>query len=265
LAAAVIVWPPLPVWLPPLLAAPFVGSLLGVLILRLPAGRPVTWSRSACDHCGASLGPAELVPIASFLLQKGRCRRCGRLITPFHFAIELAATALVVPAALLQADPLELWLDCVLGWTLLALAWIDWRTLRLPDVLTLPLLLLGLAVTLVTEPTAITQHVAAAALGYMSFWAIATVYRHLRGRDGLGAGDAKLFAAAGAWLGLAMMPWVLLLASSAGLVAALGLAMAGRRIAASTALPFGPWLALSLWLLWLWQGLSDRGQWGMIG
>ena len=81
----------------------------------------------------------------------------------------------------------------------------------------------------------------------------------LRGREGLGAGDAKLLAAAGAWLGLAPLPWVVLLAAGAGLVVALVWALAGTRISAGTAIPFGPWLALVMWLLWLYHDLYGGG------
>ena len=77
----------------PLLAAPFVGSVLGVLILRLPAGRPVVLARSACEDCGAALQPQDLVPLLSYAALRGRCRRCGHPIGWFHPAVELAALA----------------------------------------------------------------------------------------------------------------------------------------------------------------------------
>jgi leader peptidase (prepilin peptidase)/N-methyltransferase len=240
-----------------LLLAPFVGSFLGVLIRRLPAGRPVALSRSVCESCGARLTVWQLIPVVSYLMQRGRCGHCGARIGRFHLAVELAAVAVVVVAAVVEPDPSSLWMDCVLGWTLLTLAWIDWQWLRLPDVLTLPLLLAGLGVTLLRDPDAITEHAAAAILAYLSLQGIAIAYRRLRGREGLGAGDAKLLAAAGAWLGLALLPWVLLLGATAGLLAALAWTLAGRRIDRGTALPFGPWLALALWLLWLYRDAFD--------
>jgi leader peptidase (prepilin peptidase)/N-methyltransferase len=112
------------VWdeLAPVLAAPFVGSFLGVLIRRLPAGRGIAWSRSACERCQHALGPADLVPIASFIALHGRCRHCAAPIARMHLAIELAA--LLVPLCALSAGlraPDVLWLGCGLGWTLLAL------------------------------------------------------------------------------------------------------------------------------------------------
>jgi leader peptidase (prepilin peptidase)/N-methyltransferase len=135
-----------PDWLP-LAAAPFVGSFAGVLVRRLPRGQPVVLARSRCEGCGAALGAAELVPLLGYAWQRGQCRRCGGRIAPFHPAIELGA--LIVAAWAVAADQagLRLWFDCALGWTLLALAWIDAEWLVLPDPLTLPLVLAGLAAT----------------------------------------------------------------------------------------------------------------------
>jgi leader peptidase (prepilin peptidase)/N-methyltransferase len=242
------------VWELPLLLAPCVGSFLAVLILRLPAGRPVVLSRSVCDRCGTRLAVRDLIPLASYLIRRGRCRFCRALIDPTHLAVELAAVAILLPPALLESDPLKLWLDCLLGWTLLTLSWIDWQWLRLPDVLTLPLLLAGLGVTWFCQPSDLTEHAAAAMIAYLSLQGLALAYRGFRGRDGLGAGDAKLLAAAGAWTGLTPLPWLVLLAASTGLVAAFVLSLAGRRLDRYTALPFGPFLSVAFWLCWLCRG-----------
>ena len=146
-----------------------------------------------------------------------------------------------------------LWEGCALGWTLLALAWIDWRYFILPDVLTLPLLLAGLGVAAGEGRAAALDGALGAALGYGGLWLVGALYRRLRGRDGLGGGDAKLLAAGGAWLGAAALPWVLLGAAVGGLAIA---ALTRRGILAPTlAVPFGPPLAAAIWLVWLWPGL----------
>ncbi len=240
-----------PTCLPPLIAAPFIGSFLGVLIRGLPASRPVVARRSACESCGHALGPAQLVPIVSFIVQRGRCRHCGARIAPMHLGVELAALGVAAWAAMTLPDAPTLWLGCALGWTLLALGWIDWLHMILPDVLTLPLVLMGLAATWILDPDAVADHAAAAALGYLAFRALEIGYRRLRGRDGLGQGDAKLLAAAGAWVGLAALPMVIFGGAVAGLCAALVMRLRGERIGATTALPFGPALALALWVVWL--------------
>jgi leader peptidase (prepilin peptidase)/N-methyltransferase len=241
----------IPVWLWPMLAAPYVGSFLGVLITRLPMAAPVVISRSACPHCGVRLGVGDLVPIASFIALRGCCRHCGHRIGWFYPAVELAAVAIAAWACWAEADPVWIWIACGLGWTLLALGWIDWTSFLLPDALTLPLLLVGLAVTAVEEPEALADHCLAAALGYLSFAGIGLAYRRLRGRDGLGGGDAKLIAAAGAWCGLEALPSVVLGSAALGLLAALGAALAGRTLTSRTWIPFGTCIALAFWLVWL--------------
>lgn len=224
-----------------------------MLIRRLPAGRPVAWARSTCEACGATLAARDLLPLASYLLLRGRCRACRARIAPFHFAVELAALGIAVWATVATpADPARVWAGCGLGWALLTLAWIDWRHLRLPDAITLPLVPAGLAVTLWLEPERLATHAAGAVAGYLAFRGIAWIYRRLRGREGLGQGDAKLLAVAGAWLGWDALPMVVLLAALLGIGLALTLApRRGDGLDHGLPLPFGPCLALAIWLGWL--------------
>ncbi len=236
-----------------LVLAPFIGSWLGVVIRHAPAGRGQVpkgwaWRRSACESCGHRLGPAELVPLLSFAVLRGRCRACFAPIGWFSLAIEIAALA--VAAAALAADGLtaRAWVDAGLGWALLAAGWIDAETLILPDAITLPLILAGLGVTAVFAPATLTDHAAATVLGYLAFRLLNAGYRALRGREGLGAGDARLFAAAGAWAGVAALPEVVLLAGCLGIVWIVGWRIvAGGRL--DQPAPFGPALALALFSL----------------
>jgi leader peptidase (prepilin peptidase)/N-methyltransferase len=242
----------LPDWLAPILVSPIAGSFLGVLIRRLPAGEDVVRARSHCEACGRTLGPAELVPLLSFAMLRGRCRGCGGPIGLFHPAVELAALAVAIWAACLD-DGARLWADCVLGWTLLALGWIDARAMVLPDILTLPLVLAGLGWALTAEPGGLADHAAGAALGWLIFWAVSRGYKALRGRDGLGEGDAKLLAAGGAWVGWAGLGPVMLGAAVTGLAIALASRVRGQSLNALTAIPFGPPLAFAIWIVWLYM------------
>lgn len=155
----------------------------------------------------------------------------------------------VVVAIFDTGTSLHLWLDCLLGWTLLTLAWVDADKYHLPDWLTLPLVLAGLAVTAWETPEALTDHALAAALGYLLFRSVAWAYRWWRGRDGLGQGDAKLMAAGGAWLGLAALSWLVLIAAITALVAAAIARLAGYRLDRASAIPFGPFIALAFFVL----------------
>ena len=235
-----------------LFVAPFVGSLLGVLIRRLPCENPDLWGRSACPACGTTLSPRDLVPVLSFLWLRARCRTCTARIDPFHLWIELAAVVVVI-WAILSGRTETLAADCLLGWTLLALAWIDWETLLLPDALTLPLLLAGLGAAWWFDPDSLTDHAAAAAAGWAVFGGLAFLWRRLRGVEAMGAGDAKLLAAGGAWLSWQSLPWVVVLAAMLGIAAAM--IRYGKRLEAGQQLAFGPWLALSIWLLRLYGDL----------
>ena len=138
-----------------------------------------------------------------------------------------------------------------MGWGLLALAVIDFRTLTLPDRLTVPIIAAGFGIIAIAAPERFANHALAAGAGFVFFAGVALAYEHLRGRPGLGFGDAKLLAAAGAWLGLAVLPLVVFIAALLGLAAAGISALAGRSIYTTEPIPFGPPLALATWVVWL--------------
>jgi len=228
-----------------LVLGPVIGSWLGVVIRRWPAGEDFVCGRSHCDSCGVQLGVAELVPVLSFAVLRGRCRHCGAAIGWFALAIELAAFYVGALALAADGPTLAAWLDAALGWALLLAAWIDAETFILPDLVTLPLVLAGLAVTAWQAPAALTDHAAAAAIGYAGFRLLNAGYHALRGRDGLGAGDAKLLAAAGAWLGLAALPWLIFFAAALGIVAYAVAGRIGKTLDPTKQIPFGPALAVT--------------------
>ena len=120
--------------------------------------------------------------------------------------------------------------------------------MRLPDTLTLPLIPAGLAVAMARSPEQSLDRALAAAAGYVALRAIALGYRAWRGRDGLGQGDAKLLAAAGAWVGLGLLADVVL---GGAIITLAGALPRASRLTAASALPFGPGLCLAFWLIWL--------------
>ena len=121
-------------WLILLLAAPFIGSFLALLIVRLPAGAPVVSGRSRCPSCGNTLAALDLVPLLSWLISRGRCRHCGEPVSRLYPGIEIAA--LVIAAWSLAVLPGWLaWAGAAFGWVLLVLSLIDARDFLLPDAL----------------------------------------------------------------------------------------------------------------------------------
>lgn len=134
---------------------------------------------------------------------------------------------------------------------------IDLKTMRLPDVWTLPLIALGLILAALLDwQPGLLERALAAAGAFAAFWVLDAVYFALRQRPGLGLGDAKLFAAAGAWLGAGALSSVLLYASISALIYALALQVRGAKIGAGTAIPFGPFLALAIWLVWIYGPIA---------
>lgn len=234
-----------------LVVAPLLASFFALLADRLPRDEPVLAGRSACRSCGRRLGPAELVPMLSWVLLRGRCRGCGARIPLWLPLFELAALVLVAQALIVTGNGAFALLSASLAGCLLAIAVIDARHLYIPDMLSLPLIAGGLGLAALGWRVALPDAAIGAAAGYLALRSVAWLYRALRGREGLGAGDAKLMAAGGALLGWAALPLLLLLASFAALATVLAMRALGARTDAATAIPFGPFLAFGIWLLWL--------------
>ncbi|HEY1962978.1 MAG TPA: prepilin peptidase [Rhizomicrobium sp.] len=144
----------------------------------------------------------------------------------------------------------------LLGWTLLALSIVDLLAFRLPDVLTLPLTGLGLLLSLSLPDSHPLAHLIGAASGFFALYSVALLYRSVRRREGLGLGDAKLAAAAGAWLGWQALPFAVLIACAAGFILVGVAAILRGRKAFQEEIAFGVPLCLAIWLVWLY-GVPD--------
>jgi leader peptidase (prepilin peptidase)/N-methyltransferase len=255
-----------------------IGSFANVLIHRLPrmimaehtceGDAPrynLSWPASHCPHCQTPLKVWHNIPILSYVWLKGRCAFCQQAISVRYPIIELA-TALV-------------WSACTWRWgfnvtalcwasfatVLLTLSVIDWQTTLLPDDLTQTLVWGGLvASALDWLPMSLHQSVWGVVAGYSSLWTIATLFERITGKQGMGAGDFKLLAGLGAWLGpLALMPLVIV-ASISGIAVALFLKFT-HHLREDGYVPFGPCLAASgiliaaigiapiaAWMGWAW-------------
>ncbi len=272
-----------------------VGSFLNVVILRLPpllewrwrrecAGIPgVTVSapteepaglvrpRSRCPSCRAPIRALHNIPVLSWLALRGRCAACRAPISPRYPLVELATALLSALVAWRFGCTVEAGLALVLTWSLVALTGIDLDHQLLPDLLTLPLLWIGLLASLAHDsasalalPASPRDAILGAAGGYAFLWLVFQLFRLLTGKEGMGYGDFKLFAAAGAWLGWQMLPLVLLLSAVVG--ATVGLAMiAAKRHGRGIPIPFGPFLAGATWIAALWGPAIVDGYLGVAG
>jgi leader peptidase (prepilin peptidase)/N-methyltransferase len=259
-----------------------VGSFLNVVIHRLPKMMELEWQAQAaelrgeapktlpperfdlalpashCPECGHSLRPLENIPLLSWLLQRGRCKACSAPIPARYPLVELATgllTALAVWRFGLSGQGLG---AVLLGFALIALAFIDLETQLLPDNITLPLLWLGLLFNLQGVFTPLADAVIGAMAGYLALWSIYWLFKLVTGKEGMGYGDFKLLAALGAWFGWLALPAIIVLASLVGSLVGIALIVSGRH-AREVPIPFGPYLAgaglLALYLRESFNGL----------
>lgn len=218
------------------------AELLGVKIDEVPA---ITLSspRSRCPSCGHPIRWYENIPIVSYLVLRGKCSACGTPISARYPAIEVLTAALFAACGVhFGAQPTVL-LWCGLVATLVALAFIDLDTSFLPDDLTLPLMWAGIvSAALGWIPVTLAASVGGAVAGYLSLWFVFHAYRLIRGKEGMGAGDFKLLAALGAWMGWQAIPSIILLASAVGAIVGIAL-IVFRQHDREVPIPFGPYLA----------------------
>ncbi len=242
-----------------------IGSFLNVVIHRLPKMMERQWAaecaelsgkepvnrepfnlmtpRSRCPHCGHLIAWYENVPVVSYLALRGRCSECKKPISARYPLVELVTGCLFFLCAWRWgATPAGLaW--CAFSAALVTLALIDWDTTLLPDDITLPLLWLGLvAAALQWTPVGLSTAFWGAVAGYLSLWSVYWLFKLVTGKEGMGYGDFKLFAALGAWFGWPVLIPMILLASVIGAI--VGIAMkftTGLREGGYV--PFGPFLA----------------------
>lgn len=237
----------------------FVGSFLGLVSWRMPRGEGVVLGRSRCGGCGQSLPPWRMVPVISWIMSRGRCTNCRSTISLRYPLMEAGAGLIGAWAGLQHAAFVPALLTAVLGWQLLLLAVVDAENFWLPDQLTFPLAVSGVAAAVwlrPDEPVLAATHASLGVLiGFCSLWLIGRLYRTVRGRVGLGGGDPFMLGAGGAWVGALGLPTTLLWASAAGLSVVIAGLISRRSIQATDRLPFGVFLAIGLWMTWLYGPL----------
>jgi len=217
------------------------AELLGVTPPELPA-LTLAKPASRCPQCGHRIRWFENVPVLSWLLLRGRCSACKTPISPRYPLFEIATGLLFASLAWrFGAQPTVLaW--CAFVAVLLALSGIDWDTTLLPDSLTLPLLWAGLVAAALGWTLPLSTSVWGAVFGYLSLWSVYWLFKLTTGKEGMGAGDFKLLAALGAWLGWQMLLPIVLGASLIGAVVGIAMKLGGA-LHEGRYVPFGPFLA----------------------
>jgi leader peptidase (prepilin peptidase)/N-methyltransferase len=219
-----------------------VGSFLNVCIYRLPRRESLNYPSSHCPSCNRALAWYENIPLASWLVLRGRCRTCGQSIGVMYPAVEAVTGAIFVAGyAIYGLTPL-LAARLLFACAMIVLFAIDLRHHILPNVITLPGIIVGFALSFVLPPGWMASLIGLLAGGFVLF-AIAEAYYRLRGIEGLGMGDVKMLSMIGAFLGWKLMLLTLVLASFAGSLVGIGM-MAFGRGGMKAALPFGTFLAV---------------------
>jgi leader peptidase (prepilin peptidase)/N-methyltransferase len=219
-----------------------IGSFLNVCIYRLPRQLSPVRPRSSCTTCGHMLTWYENIPIASYLVLRGRCAGCRSPISMMYPIIEAITGAMFLGAYLLYGPTALLVVRLLFGCMLLVLFVIDLQHQILPNVITLPGVIVGLLLSEVAGPGWLASLIGIAAGGGM-LWLIAEGYYRLRREEGLGMGDVKMLAMIGAFLGWKLMLLTLVLASFSGTLVGVGMLLT-RRKTLKHALPFGTFLAV---------------------
>jgi leader peptidase (prepilin peptidase) / N-methyltransferase len=259
-----------------------VGSFLNVVIYRLPIMLEREWQsqaaevlsaadaaateaapiarftlstpRSACPKCKAPITAWQNIPVVSWLMLRGRCAACRTKISARYPLVELASGVLSAWVAWHFGFGVPAACALLVTWSLIALTGIDIDHQLLPDNITLPLMWAGLVAAVAIGsglgaalPVSPKDAVIGAVAGYLSLWLVFHAFKLVTGKEGMGYGDFKLFAALGAWLGWKLLPLILILSAATGAVLGISMiALRGRD--RSAPMPFGPYLAAAGWL-----------------
>jgi leader peptidase (prepilin peptidase)/N-methyltransferase len=218
-----------------------IGSFLNVCIYRLPRQESLVWPASRCTSCGRPLRWYENVPVLGWLALRGRCRTCGERISPIYPIVELLTALVFVFGYLIYGWTPLLAVRLLFACAMIVLFVIDLQHQILPNVITVPGVIVGFVLSLLMPPGWLSSLIGIAA-GAGVLWAIMELYARARGFEGLGMGDVKMLAMIGAFLGWQLMLLTLVLASFSGSLVGIGM-IATRRGGMQTALPFGTFLA----------------------
>ena len=251
-----------------------VGSFLNVVIYRFPVmmkhgwtvqsrewleleplevDQPPTLSKPA-SHCGTCKSPItalQNIPIISWVFLRGKCANCGTSISIRYPSVELLTAILSATVVYKFGFSLQAGFGVLLTWVLVALSFIDFDHKLLPDDIVLPVLWLGLALSLLPVFASPSDSILGAILGYLVFWVVFQLFLRITGKEGMGYGDFKLMALLGAWFGWAYLPQIILVSTMVGSVVGISL-MVAKKASSDLAIPFGPYIAAAGWIAMLW-------------
>jgi leader peptidase (prepilin peptidase)/N-methyltransferase len=242
-----------------------IGSFLNVCIVRIPGGKSIVLPPSACPHCGAAIHPYDNIPVLSYMLLAGKCRKCKTKISPMYPAVELLTGLLFLACYETFGLTLEALKWAIFSAIIIVLVFTDLRERILPDIINYTGLGVGLVLSLFTKPSdgaalwlahrmfdsppptpaiSLAGALFGAAIGSSLLWLVSEAYFRLRGREGMGLGDVKMMLMTGAFLGVKRTLLTIFTGSVLGSVLGLLFILLGRKDS-EYELPFGTFLGMA--------------------
>jgi leader peptidase (prepilin peptidase)/N-methyltransferase len=219
------------------------GSFMNVCIYRLPRGLSPVRPRSGCPKCGHMLAWYENIPVLSYLVLRARCRKCRTPISPIYPIIEIITGAVFLAAYVWYGPGPLLIVRLVFAWAMIALFVIDLQHQILPNVITLPGIIVGVLANALAGPGWVASLIGAA-VGAGTLFAIAEIYYRVRHEEGMGMGDVKMLGMIGAFLGWKLVLVTLVLSSFIGSLVGVFVLIA-KKESLKYAMPFGTFLAIA--------------------
>jgi len=251
-----------------------VGSFLNVVVFRYPIMLKHSWSEqsrewleleplteeqpptlskpaSHCSNCKSPITPLQNIPLISWLLLRGKCANCSTSISIRYPIVELLTSVLSAIVVYKFGFSLQAGFGLLLTWVLIALSFIDFDHKLLPDDMVIPMLWLGLALTLLPVFASPKDAVIGAIIGYLVFWIVFQAFLLLTGKHGMGHGDFKLMALLGAWFGWVYLPQIILISTIVGSIVGISMILV-KKASSEMTIPFGPYIAVAGWIAMLW-------------
>ena len=225
------------------------GSFVNVCIHRIPKKKSIIFPGSHCMSCNEPISPRDNIPVFSYLLLNGKCRQCTKSISPIYPIIELVTALLLLLGFIKLGISIKFLIFCIIGPALLIISIIDINHKIIPDIITIPGILFGLIAG--SYLVGLKDSSLGLLVGGSIFLIISEIYYRIRGRIGMGGGDIKFIAAAGALVGVQQIVLIVFISSFMGsLVGLVGLA--GKKVNALSKIPFGPFLSGGTLIVYFW-------------
>ena len=227
------------------------GSFANVCIYRLPKNKGVVAGRSHCPKCKKKIFWHDNIPIFSYIFLQGKCRKCKKSISSQYVLVEVLSIISFLTVYYFFGISLTTILLIILSLSFIIIFFIDLKHFIIPNEITFPLMALGFAKSFDPNLSSIFPNYINSFIGglfgYVIIWSIIFFYKQIRKREGMGLGDAKLFAVVGFWFGWISIPYIIFISSLTALISVIP-SLLKKRIKLTSQIPFGPYIVISTFI-----------------